>query len=134
MGSLRECVVFDRHFAGEAIMGFFESSFSHPHADDGASGHRHAVRHGDLPPADPASAPVPTQPMEPDAALATDRHHPGFLKSAFGNPEAGVVYGTGNDYESEEELKADTKIMANQSFWYLGALAVFLLLGYWLSR
>lgn len=63
-------------------------------------------------------------------APANDEAAPGFLKSHFGNPEADEVYGTGNDYETEAEQIKDEKRSANQAIWYLGALALFLLLGY----
>lgn len=66
------------------------------------------------------------QPAEP----AKGEDHPGFLKEHFGNPEGDEVYGTANDYETEAEQIKDEKRSANQAIWYLGALAVFLLLGY----
>ena len=55
---------------------------------------------------------------------------PGFLRSHFGDPEAGEVYGTSNDYETEEQQIADEKVAANQSLWYIGVFTVLVFLGY----
>lgn len=55
---------------------------------------------------------------------------PGFLKSHFGNPEAGEVYGVGNDYETEAQMRTDEKASANQAIWYTGAFILFLLVAY----
>lgn len=55
---------------------------------------------------------------------------PGFLKSHFGNPEAGEVYGVGNDYETEAQMSKDEKASANQAIWYTGAFMLCLLVAY----
>jgi hypothetical protein len=54
----------------------------------------------------------------------------GFISSHFGNPEQVHVYGAGNDYESEEEVKEEEKAAAGQFIWYFGALVLFLFVGY----
>lgn len=54
----------------------------------------------------------------------------GFLKSHFGNPEAGEVYGVGNDYETEAQMSKDEKASANQAIWYTGAFMLCLLVAY----
>lgn len=62
------------------------------------------------------------------AGLPGDK--PGFLKSHFGNPEAGEVYGVGNDYETEAEQTKDEKRTASQAIWFLGAFGLCLLVVY----
>lgn len=63
-------------------------------------------------------------------ADGTKSGKPGFLRSHFGNPEAEEVYGTANDYETEEQQIAEEKVSANQSLWYIGAFTVLVFLGY----
>lgn len=58
--------------------------------------------------------------------------HKGFISSHFGNPEQVHVYGAGNDYESEEEVKEEEKAAGSQFIWYVGALALILFICYWL--
>jgi hypothetical protein len=58
--------------------------------------------------------------------------HKGFISSHFGNPEQVHVYGAGNDYESEEEVKEEEKAAGGQFIWYVGALALILFICYWL--
>lgn len=62
----------------------------------------------------------------------TGEQRKGFISSHFGNPEQVHVFGAGNDYESEEEVKEEEKAAAGQFIWYFGALMLFLLVCYWL--
>lgn len=59
-----------------------------------------------------------------------DEKQKGFISSHFGNPEQIHVYGAGNDYESEEQVKEEEKAAAGQFIWYFGALALFLFVCY----
>jgi hypothetical protein len=80
---------------------------------------------------DTYSSKKPTDLVVPPVPVApADADKPGFLKSHFGNPEAGEVYGVGNDYETEAEQTKDEKRTANQAIWFLGAFALFLLVTY----
>jgi hypothetical protein len=74
-------------------------------------------------------------PPEPNPAgenrvQATEHAVKNFARSHFGNPDAGEVYGQGNDYETEEEEIKKEKASANQAIWYTGAFGLLLLLGY----
>lgn len=65
-----------------------------------------------------------------DQAPEQGEQHKGFISSHFGSPEQVHVFGAGNDYESEEEVKEEEKAAAGQFIWYFGALVVFLLVCY----
>ncbi len=54
-----------------------------------------------------------------------------FVKSHFGNPESGEVYGVGNDYETEEEQVKDEKASGAQAIWFIGTALVLTAIGYW---
>ena len=115
-----------------------------------SAGRHHGPRGGSREAPDDAAAPerpadfpragapraVPTlSPLQAAAREAAQSDEPapmGFLASHFGNPESGEVYGKGNDYETEEQQVKQEKASASQAVWYLGALALFLALGYWL--
>ena len=63
-----------------------------------------------------------------------EAHAKEFVKSHFGNPESGEVYGVGNDYESEEDQIKDEKASAGQAIWIIGALLILTAIGYWAIR
>ncbi|MBK6648387.1 MAG: hypothetical protein IPG42_00895 [Betaproteobacteria bacterium] len=57
-----------------------------------------------------------------------------FVRSHFGNPESGEVYGVGNDYESEEDQVKQEKASAGQAIWIIGSLLLLTAIGYWVIR
>lgn len=70
------------------------------------------------------------EPQEQSEQQEHSEQQKGFISSHFGNPEQVHVYGAGNDYESEEEVKEEEKAAAGQFIWYFGALVLFLFVGY----
>lgn len=80
----------------------------------------------------PEEADADTADHNSTASGPTGEQHKGFISSHFGNPEQAHVFGAGNDYESEEEVKEEEKTAASQFIWYFGALVLFLLVCYWL--
>ena len=61
-----------------------------------------------------------------------EEHAKEFVKSHFGNPESGEVYGVGNDYETEEEQVKEEKASGAQAIWFIGTALVLTAIGYWL--
>ncbi len=116
-------------------MGFFESNFGKKQP---ATVPAEPLQRGR---AAPVSAPVQPLAMAAEQAPPPGKGgkdtsgKPGFLKSAFGNPESGELYGTGsNDYETEEQQIKEEKVSANQSLWYFGAFTLLLFLFYLFFR